>query len=401
MKQISILLIALITCVNVKAQKSYSQLWGMNGEKWDKTKLPDFTTAGYREGKVPIPVYAKSISVIDFGAVNDGIKDNTAAFRKAIKNCGNKTTLIIPAGKYVLTDSLLIKKSGVCIKGAGPGKTILLFKKGLEELYPKYNTVNKNQTPWSWSGALLLFEGDITDSGIQDLSLQFPDDSLYAGHNFHERAYNAVGFSAKAHDGWIKNVEITGADVGIWIESTAHHITAENWILDFGPKRVAQDISGHHGVNIYGGHNLLQNFEIKGKYVHDLSTESAMSVYNVFRNGKGKDLCIDHHNHAQAHNLFTNLNAGLGTRVYHSGGVTPPLGICFNEVFWGITADNYMQYCDQWNDKRGQAANNIQVGIKTKQPSSLNDANGNWFESIDPETLYPADLYEAQMKLKK
>src|ERR1700761_1767673 len=344
----------LLTTVNADAQKVYSQLWGQHGEKWDKNKLPDFTTAGYHEGKASIPDYPKSINVIEAGAVNDGVTDNTKAFRRAIQKCGHKGTLYIPAGKYLLSDSLIIKKSGVSIKGDGPDKTILLFTKGLEELYPKY----RKQTPWSWSGAMILFQGDISESGIRDLTVKFPDDSLYRGHDFHERAYNGIGFSEGAHNGWIKNVTFTNCDVGIWIEASANHITAENWILSFGPKRAAQDISAHHGVNIYGGHNLFQDFEIKGRYVHDLSVESATSVYNVFHRGKGFDLCIDHHNHAQSKNLFTNLNAGLGTRIYHSGGNTAPLGICFNEVFWNITAINYMQYCDLWNDKRGESANN-------------------------------------------
>jgi hypothetical protein len=392
--------ILLLSAGNVTAQKQYSQLWGKNGEKWDKTKLSDFTTAGYREGKVAIPAYPNSVNIKDFGAVNDGITDNTAAFRKAINQCAYKGTLYIPAGKYVITDSLIIKKSGICIKGEGPGKTVLMIQKGLEELYPKYNPT-RHQTSWSWSGAMILFQGDIEDSGIQDLTVQFPTDSLYAGHDFHERAYNGIGFSAGAHNGWVKNVTFRDADIGIWIEGAAHHITADGWILDFGPKRAAQDISAHHGVNIYGGHNLLQNFELKGKYVHDLSVESATSVYNVFRHGKGKDLCIDHHNHAQKHNLFTDLDAGKGTRLYHSGGNTAPLGISYDEVYWNITGDaNDMEYCDQWNDKRGQAANNVAVGIKTTKPSSLNDAKGNWFETIDPKKIYPTDLYQSQMKLQ-
>jgi len=387
----------LIASFNATAQQQYSKLWDKNGENWDKTKLPDFTTAGYHQGNDPIPSYPESINVLKAGAVNDGVTDNTQAFRKAIQQCGNKGTLFIPAGKYVLSDTLIIKKSGVCIKGAGPGKTILMFTKGLEELYPKF----RRQTPWSWSGAMILFQGNISESGIQDLTLHFPEDSLYRGHDFHERAYNGAGFSNGAHDSWLSNVTFVNADVGMWIEASAHHITAQKWVLSFGPKRAAQDLSAHHGVNIYGGHNLLQDFEIKGRYVHDLSIESATSVYNVFHRGKGFDLCIDHHNHAQSHNLFTNLNAGLGKRLYHSGGNTAPLGIGFDDVFWGITADNYMKYINEWDDPRGKSARNIEVGIKTQEPSSFNDASGNWFETIDPAKLSPVDLYEAQMKLKK
>jgi hypothetical protein len=243
-----------------------------------------------------------------------------------------------------------------------------------------------------------LFDGDISNIGIENLSFRFPD-SLYAGHNFHERAYNAVGFSNKAHDGWVRNINFTGADIAIWIERSAHHITAEEWIIQSGTARAAQNISGHHAVNVYGGHNLLQYFEFKVKYVHDLSVESEYSVYNVFHSGKGKDICIDHHNHEQTNNLFTDIDAGIGSRIYVSGGNSTPRGLSFNETYWNIRGEKNMEYCDQFNTDAKHSRNNVQVAVKTARPSIFGDADGNWFETIDPLNLYPADLYLAQLKL--
>src|SRR5882724_1246755 len=346
------------------AQYIYSGLWGRNGEKWDKARIPDFTTSGYREGKKAIPNYPVSIDVRSAGAAGDGITDDTRAIRKAIRACGKNGTVFFPAGRYLITDSIQVGKGGICLRGAGRDKTILLIGKGLEQLYPLYGITNAKQTKWSWSGAMILFTGDIADAGIEELEVQFPD-SLWAGHDFHERAYNAIGFGDLAHDGWIRNVTLTGCDVGIWIESSAHHITAENWLLDFGPNRRQQSVSGHHGVNIYGGYNLLQDFEIRGKFLHDLSVESASSTHNVFHNGKGADLCIDHHNHDQRNNLFTNLDAGIGSRPYFSGGNSSPRGISFNETFWNIRASRKMPYCDQYNDTQGRSLNNVCVGIGT------------------------------------
>jgi hypothetical protein len=396
-----IIFVLIVGCLNqyIYAQ-TYSQLWGKNGEAWDKNKIPDFTKAGYKQGKEAIPVYKSQVDVTKFGAVGDGKTDNTMAFRKAIQQCGNDQAVYIPTGTYLLSDSLVIHKSNICIRGDGAGKTRLFFSKGLEELYPDYNVHYKNQTEWSWGGAVILFTGNITGCGIENLSIAFPD-SIWAGHNFHERAYDGIGFSEGAHDGWIRNVTIINADLGIWIERSAHHITAENWTLDFGPNRSAQKISGHHGVNIYGGYNLLQGFEIRGKYQHDLSVESNFSVYNVFHNGSGKDICIDHHNHAQSHNLFTNIDAGIGSRIYASGGNDTPRGICSYEAFWNIRTQQPMLYCNQFDTKDSHSTNNVCVGIRTNQPSQFNDLYGNWFETIDPIQLYPADLYEAQMKLEK
>lgn len=401
LRQVCFVIVCIMMGVmNGFAQQTYSQLWGKAGEKWNKAKIPDFTNAGYKQGKETIPEYPVSVNVADFGAVGNGTTDNTEAFRKAIKKCKNKGAVYIPEGNYLLLDRLVISKSNICIKGAGQGKTILSYRKGLEELYPEFNTTFKGQTAWSWSGALILFNGDIAGSGIQDLSILFPD-SLYAGHDFHERAYNGIGFSEMAHDGWARNITITGADLGFWVERTAHHITLEKWVFDFGANRAAQKISGHHALNIYGGYNLVQDFELKGRFVHDLSVESDKSVYNVFHNGKGMDLCIDHHNHDQRYNLFSNLDAGLGYRLYVSGGVATPRGICFNETFWNIAAKNPLSYCDQFSTKDAFSQSNVCVGIKTNKPSALDDPNDNWFETIDPAKLFPADLYLAQMQLKK
>lgn len=45
---------------------------------------------------------AKSYNIIDFGAVGDGITDNTNAFIKAFKEIPNDSTLIIPNGEYIV-----------------------------------------------------------------------------------------------------------------------------------------------------------------------------------------------------------------------------------------------------------------------------------------------------------
>jgi hypothetical protein len=380
--------------------QTYSQLWGKKGEKWDRQKLPDFTNAGYQSGNKPIPSLKKGVNVQDFGAKGDGVTDDTRAFRNAIAACPVNRAVVIPKGIYRITDTLQIKRSGVALRGDDKEKSIIFFEKGIEELYPNYNTQSRNQTKWSWSGSMLLFSGKIENCGVENLTIKFPDNK-WDGHNFHERGYNAVGFSEGAHNGWIRNVILTGTDMGIWIARNAHHITAENWVLNFGPVRGAERLNGHHGVNIYGGHNLLQGFEIKGKFHHDLSVESKNSVYNVFRDGKGVDICIDHHNHDQAKNLFTNLNLGVGSRAYNSGGNATPRGISFEETYWNLISANTIDYVTQYNSKEKQSARNIQVGIQTDKPSSLGDENGNWFESITPKELHPQDLYKAQMKLLK
>jgi hypothetical protein len=55
------------------------------------------------------------------------------------------------------------------------------------------------------------------------------------------------------------------------------------------------------------------------RYIHDVTIASGTSL-NVFRDGGGEDLNLDHHRTAPMGNLFTNLNMGQGTRPFASGG---------------------------------------------------------------------------------
>ena len=96
------------------------------------TYTPDGT------GAVATTVEAKlreSVSVKDFGAVGDGVTDDTTAIQAAIdyagtfaisggasqadKNLYNRCTVFIPSGRYKVTSKITINSAGVHIKGAG------------------------------------------------------------------------------------------------------------------------------------------------------------------------------------------------------------------------------------------------------------------------------------------
>ena len=75
---------------------SMSALWGTSGEAWSRaSRLSDFSRAGYACGLKDIPGYPVLSSVKDHGAKGDGVTDDTAAFREALRTVGELSLIHI------------------------------------------------------------------------------------------------------------------------------------------------------------------------------------------------------------------------------------------------------------------------------------------------------------------
>src|SRR5688572_27213587 len=80
------------------AHAQTSQLWGQAGELWTPaSRLPDFSRASYHAGQDPIPTKAVKANVKDFGALGDGIHDDSTAFQQALAAVTDGAVLV-PAG---------------------------------------------------------------------------------------------------------------------------------------------------------------------------------------------------------------------------------------------------------------------------------------------------------------
>lgn len=483
--------------LGIQGQKStspHSQLWGKEGENWNHTsRLPDFSFAGYERGEKNIPDFAKGVSVIDFGAKGDGVTDDTRAFQKALQQV-QSGAVEVPPGKYIITDFLEIKRSGVLLRGAGSKKTILYFPTPLNDIKPNWGatTSGRKTSNYSWSGgfinirgsfqsrtlttitdpakrgstrirvsnmnnlqvgqeveiyqrdnsgnslAIHLYSGDsgpvnklkgraktslitritalnndmvtlerplrcdlqpqwkpqirsfkptVTQSGVENMGFEFPV-TPYKGH-FTELGFNPISLNSVAHC-WIRNIRISHADSGPFVRG--YFNTIEGIVFKSARPLDYQHCTGHHGISLGGGDNLVTQFDFDTRLIHDI-TVSGFTSGNVVMDGGGVDLSLDHHRKGPYANLFTNLDAGEGNRLWKCGGGKDLGKHCGTRgTFWCVKSKNPLAYP---NDRFGPPTMNL-VGLQTNQPS-ITDPEGKWFEVIPPETMEPKNLYRSQL----
>jgi len=239
----------------------------------------------------------------------------------------------------------------------------------------------------AWRPEIRQFAPTVSESGIEEVCFLFPK-RQYKGH-FTELGYNAIAFSGVVNC-WARNIRIVNADSGIYAHGrfcTMQHISLET----DGAKTGRGGVFGHHGVTLGGSDNLLTQFDIRMRFVHDITVSRSWG--NVASNGRGVDLCFDHHKKAPFANLFTNLDIGAGGRMWRCGGGRSLGRHCgaFG-TFWGIRAKKSQAH----PGKFGPASINL-VGVETSRPSKI-DPNGIWFEAIKPKLLIPQNLHAAQLK---
>lgn len=117
--------------------------------------IPNNSYAGYRRGELPIPLVPVVVSVTDFGAVADDGKDDTEAFLVALEEAGNLGggAILVPSGTYQLSEVLLMKHSGVVLRGEDRASTILEFTRPLEDMIGVDTVDGKSE--WSWKGGMV------------------------------------------------------------------------------------------------------------------------------------------------------------------------------------------------------------------------------------------------------
>ena len=102
----------------------------MNGELWTPGgRLTDYSYAGYMGNDAPIPSNPVTDSVKNYGAVGNGIVDDSGAFLAAIARLRPGGVLYVPAGALFL-QQVVIRKSPLTGFRSPSGEAFLLSDVG-------------------------------------------------------------------------------------------------------------------------------------------------------------------------------------------------------------------------------------------------------------------------------
>ncbi|CAN5318648.1 hypothetical protein BH09VER1_BH09VER1_37040 [soil metagenome] len=240
-----------------------------------------------------------------------------------------------------------------------------------------------------WKAVVKTFAPSVSEVGIEDLCFEFAN-VPYRGH-FKEDGFNPIAVTGAA-DCWVRHIRILNADSGPFLNGSSF-VTLDGLVFESSRQPTSGGETGHHGVTL-GEDNLLTNFDFRCKFIHDISVEGTAG--SVASKGRGVDLCFDHHKRFPHANLFTEIDLGAGTRPYHCGGGD---NLGRNSAAW-TTFWNLRSKAPISRPPTSFAPDLINiVGVFSKEAPIL-DPKGVWFEPIDPASLEPANLYEAQKALR-
>lgn len=219
----------------------------------DPLPAHDYSSVGYKQGNVPIP-YQKREATIRFDS-----------------------------GRHTINDLMLLSDGDV-LRGAGRGKTILYFPKGLKGLGEPCG--HKGVDCYDWANGVIRAQGK--EIGIEDLTIEFPlhEWCHYCGEE--SGGYNGIALSG-CTDCWVKNVTIRNCDSGLFIEKESSNNTVAGLHVYVNPG-IKSHL--HVAISAWSNNNLVTDFKIYGSSFHGL-TANWGSFSNVFANGWGENIRIE------------------------------------------------------------------------------------------------------------
>lgn len=142
-------------CAFAQPQAESSALWTeFAADPDDHPLIPNNAYAGYARGERPVPEVPAVVDVRSFGARGDGETPADDAVRRAIDAAwaAGGGAVRFPAGEFVFDSLILLHRDGVVLRGAGPERTVLRFRRPLVEVLGR---TGGEVQQWNWTGGLL------------------------------------------------------------------------------------------------------------------------------------------------------------------------------------------------------------------------------------------------------
>lgn len=214
------------------------------------TQSTSTSLTGWNEddGTVILPSDSKLKNVKSYGAVGDGITDDTAAIQKALDDgreksqdyTGRPKALFFPAGTYLVSNTLTWKGASVTIQGEGSGSTILKLKDGATGFSDPNNSKPVLSTPSGnmsfrqniWDISVNIGKNNPGAEGIDYISNNIG--SLRNVKIWSEDGKGARGLDMTRYapgPSLIKNLVVDGFDYGIRVGNPEYGPTFENIAL--------------------------------------------------------------------------------------------------------------------------------------------------------------------------
>ncbi|WP_059172417.1 glycosyl hydrolase family 28-related protein [Bacillus sp. FJAT-27445] len=173
----------------------------------------------------------REVNVEDYGAVGDGVTDNTEAFEKAIGN--GRVTVRIPNGVFVTSEIRL--PSWTCLVGEGKGRTVLR----LQDEAPKSSQLVTNSSHWKGNRNILV-SGMTLDWNVERLGKA---EKTAAGNNS-----SSCLLYANVTFGWVADVEAINPGLHCFdVSSTIYNYSGDGYRAKGGSNYIWLD-----GLNGYG-----------------------------------------------------------------------------------------------------------------------------------------------------
>ena len=207
----------------------------------------------------------ESVSVKDFGAVGDGVADDTAAINLAIAalNAGTFKSLSLPAGTYRLTSALTtITKDGVSICGEGPRVSVFSQTVNVDTLTFSNAVPSTNRISDIFLSNFGINYGAITAPTAGRALTLIRLGRGYIDNLDIRNVYQGIDFQGGA-DTHISNITIAGS-------ASWSALAAGSFLLQFKQHTASLEIPGEifvdnfniKGVSTYGGTDAYLNTAI-------------------------------------------------------------------------------------------------------------------------------------------